>query len=417
MIKMAMSELELDYKALQAEIDRIGKGVCFACRLVNYDEIKFIEQDKHSIIKDLEKIIEKVGLELNIFLEFKKVKKDGILFILNTLDSDLIKNFARKLYLLSQLYINEKQPAIYMNCCIASTTFPKASSNAEEIDKILNMLLSQNNNYYYYREYNRDEHDLENIKKSNILLNLLRQALAKKIMRFAYQPIVDRVAMKIHYYECLLRIPDENGEYISVGPIIPIAENKGLIFIIDQIVLEMTIDELVRNPELTLAVNISNIGTTDEALWEIAENLLRNNDVRGRLIIEITETSFNANYDKITLFINKLRGFGCKFALDDFGSGFTSFKQLQKLPIDIIKIDGKYVRSITSDVQSRYFVERLIKISEDLNIDTVAEFVENGEIAKCLIDLKVGGLQGNFYSEAKFDRDNVIPAKAGIQKK
>ncbi|MGX6960851.1 MAG: EAL domain-containing protein [Rickettsia endosymbiont of Pentastiridius leporinus] len=409
-----MSELELDYKALQAEIDRIGKGVCFACRLVNYDEIKFIEQDKYSIIKDLEKIIEKVSRELNIFLEFKKVKKDGILFILNTLDSDIVKNFARKLYLLSQLYINEKQPAIYMNCCIASVEFPKASNNSEEIDKILNMLLSQNNNYYY-REYNRDEHDLENIKKSNILLNLLRQALAKKTMRFAYQPIIDRAAMKVHYYECLLRIPDENGTYISVGPIIPIAENKGLIFIIDQIVLEMTVNELVRTPELTLAVNISNIGTTDEALWETAENLLRTNDVRGRLIIEITETSFNENYGKITLFINKLRRFGCKFALDDFGSGFTSFKQLQSLPIDIIKIDGKYVRSITSDVQSRYFVERLIKISEDLNIDTVAEFVENGEIAKCLIDLKVGGLQGNFYSEAKFDRIDVIPTKAEIQ--
>lgn len=400
---MAMSELTTEYKVLQAEMDKIGMGVCFACKLLNYDEIAFIEPNKNFIIQDLERIIENVSKELDIPLKFRETKKDIILFVLDITDSDLIKSFARKLYLSSQLYINEERPEIYINCCIASIEFPKVSTNAEEIEKILNMLLSQNNNYYY-REYNSDDHDLENIKKSNLQLNLLRQTLAKKTMRFAYQPIIDRKTLKVHYYECLLRIPDENGAYISVGPIIPIAENKGLIFVIDQIVLEMSIHELVNNPNLMLSVNISNIGTTDEALWEIAESLLKTYDVRDRLIIEITETSFNENYDKINVFINKLRKFGCKFALDDFGSGFTSFKQLQSLPIDIIKIDGKYVRSITSDVQSRYFVERLIKISEDLNIETVAEFVENGEIAKFLIDLKVGGLQGNYYSEAKFDR-------------
>ncbi|XVN41928.1 MAG: EAL domain-containing protein [Rickettsia endosymbiont of Argas persicus] len=403
MIKMAMSELRTDYKVLQAEIDKVVQGVCFACKLLNYDEIKFIESNEHLIINDLEQIIDKISKELNAPIKFRKISKDSIIFILNIIDSNLIKSFARKLYLFSQLYINEEQPAVYMNCCIASVKFPEVSKNAEEIEKALYMLLSHGGSYYYH-EYSKADHDLETIKKSNLQLNLLRQALAKKTIRFAYQPIIDRYTMKIHYYECLLRIPDENGVYISVGPIIPIAENKGLIFVIDQIVLEMAVHELVKNPNLILAVNISNIGTTDEALWEVAENLLKNHDVSGRLIIEITETSFNDNYEKITEFINNLRKFGCKFALDDFGSGFTSFKQLQSLPIDIIKIDGKYVRSITSDVQSRYFVERLIKISKDLNIDTVAEFVENSEIAKFLIDLKVSGLQGNYYSEAKFDR-------------
>ncbi len=403
-----MSKLIAEYKVLQSEMDKIGRGVCFACKLLNYDEIAFIAPNKNFIIHDLEKIIENVSKELDILFKFRKTEKDIIIFVLDITDVDLIKSFARKLYLSSQLYINEERPEMYINCCIASAEFPKVSTNADEIEKILNMLLSQNNNYYY-REYNRADHDLENIKKFNLQLNLLRQALAKKIIRFAYQPIINRKTLKVHYYECLLRIPYENGTYISVGPIIPIAENKGLIFVIDQIVLEMSVHELVNNPNLMLSVNISNIGTTDEALWEIAENLLRTYDVRGRLIIEITETSFNKNYDKITVFINKLRKFGCKFALDDFGSGFTSFKQLQSLPIDIIKIDGQYVRSITSDVQSRYFIERLIKISEDLNIETVAEFVENGEIAKFLMDLKVGGLQGNYYSEAKFDRTNVTP--------
>ncbi len=404
MIKL-MTELEI----FQSEIDNLKKGTCLSCKLANYYEIKAIRKDHYPIIEELNQIIDRVSMKLDIALSYKKIKKDKILFILKTQDSHLIKNFARKLYLLSQLYTDSEQPAIYMNCYIASVQFPEINSNAEEIKDILNMLLSSQNGSsqngeYYYREYNLIDYDLEDIKKSNIQLNLLRQALAKKTMIFAYQPIIDRLTMKIHYYECLLRIPNENNNYISVGPIIPIAENKGLIFVIDQIVLEMTIQELVKNPELILTVNISNMGTTDEALWELAENLLQTYDVHGRLIIEITETSFNENYEKITLFINKLRKFGCKFALDDFGSGFTSFKQLQNLPIDIIKIDGKYVRNIISDVQSQYFVEKLIKISDDLGIKTVAEFVENGEIAQFLINLKVGGMQGNFFSEATFDR-------------
>lgn len=399
MIKL-MTELEI----FQSEIDNLKEGTCLSCKLANYYEIKAIRKDRYPIIEELNQIIDRVSTELNTPLSYKKIKKDRILFILKTQNSHLIKNFARKLYLLSQLYTDSGHPAIYMNCYIASIQFPQINNNAEEIKNILNMLLSSQNGEYYYREYNLIDYDLENIKKSNIQLNLLRQALAKKTMIFAYQPIIDRTTMKIHYYECLLRIPDENNNYISVGPIIPMAENKGLIFVIDQIVLEMTIQELVKNPDLILTVNISNIGTTDEALWELAENLLQTYDVHGRLIIEITETSFNENYEKITLFINKLRKFGCKFALDDFGSGFTSFKQLQNLPIDIIKIDGKYVRNIISDAHSQYFVEKLIKISEDLGIKTVAEFVENGEIAQFLINLKISGMQGNFFSEATFDR-------------
>ncbi|HJD57140.1 MAG TPA: EAL domain-containing protein, partial [Rickettsia endosymbiont of Sericostoma sp. HW-2014] len=207
-----------------------------------------------------------------------------------------------------------------------------------------------------------------------------------------------------HYYECLLRVPDTNNYLCSVGAIIPEAEKKGLIFIVDQVVLEMAIKELDANPDLMLSVNISNIGTLDSPLLVIAEKLLQTYDVSGRLIIEITETSLNQHYQQITYFMHRLRKYGCKFALDDFGSGFTSFKQLQNLPIDIIKIDGSYVRNITSDLQSQDFIKRLINLSEDLGIQTVAEFVENGKIAKFLINLKIDAMQGDFFSPASVNR-------------
>jgi EAL domain-containing protein (putative c-di-GMP-specific phosphodiesterase class I) len=166
----------------------------------------------------------------------------------------------------------------------------------------------------------------------------------------------------------------------------------------------MVVGELVADRNITLSVNISNIGVLNKRLLKKAEYLLKKHDVSKRLIIEITETSLNQDYVSTKKFIDRLHKLGCRFALDDFGSGFTSFKQLLNLPIDIIKIDGSYIRDILSNDHSKFFVEALIRLAEDLGIKTVAEFVENGAIARFLIDIKIGGMQGNFFLPASDSR-------------
>lgn len=399
-----MTGIDHELDSFQIKINQLKEGVCFSCRLINYYEIQHIVKQKYCIISDLNKIIKKTCLEFSITSHYSIAKQDRILFIFKTQDNTLIRNFAQKLYSNSQFYINKKYPALYMQCCIASVIFPQINSKAIEIENILNMLLCSPTIAHYYREYSKAQHDVENIQKYNTELNFLRCALVDKKVCFAYQAVINHTTMKIHYHEALLRMPDTRGSYISVGPIIPIAEDTGLIFMIDQMVLEMAVKELVKDPELILGINISNIGTTDKALLSIAENLLSSHNVGNRLIIEITETSCNENYAQITLLMNKLRRFGCRFALDDFGAGFTSFRQLQNLSVDIIKIDAKYIRNITDDLYSQYFVKRLIKIAKNLGIEIIAEFVENAEIAQFLTNLKVNLLQGNFYSEAIFSR-------------
>jgi EAL domain-containing protein (putative c-di-GMP-specific phosphodiesterase class I) len=124
------------------------------------------------------------------------------------------------------------------------------------------------------------------------------------------------------------------------------AESKGLISIVDFTVIEMAISELARDKKISLSVNISNVGVLNHRLLKRLEILLKKYDVATRLIIEITETSLNDDFEAIKSFIDTLHKYGCKFALDDFGSGFTSFQQLLNLPIDIIKIDGSYIRDI-----------------------------------------------------------------------
>ncbi|WP_341759403.1 EAL domain-containing protein [Candidatus Tisiphia endosymbiont of Ptychoptera albimana] len=401
-----MVKLDTKIRNLQFELDKVERGYCISFKLLNYDELNAIMGDIH-IIDKLNKIIFEVCTELitdSITSVYKQVEHDQILLVLSTLDPNIVKEIALKIHLLSQLYVDELLPTAYMNCSIASIEFPKFSNKAEEIYNLLNWLTSYQGDQNYYREYDSKYYNIECIKESNKQLNLLRKALSNKTMVFAYQPVIDRKTMKAHYYECLLRVPDTNNYLCSVGAIIPEAEKKGLIFIVDQVVLEMAIKELDANPDLMLSVNISNIGTLDSPLLVIAEKLLQTYDVSGRLIIEITETSLNQHYQQITYFMHRLRKYGCKFALDDFGSGFTSFKQLQNLPIDIIKIDGSYVRNITSDLQSQDFIKRLINLSEDLGIQTVAEFVENGKIAKFLINLKIDAMQGDFFSPASVNR-------------
>jgi EAL domain-containing protein (putative c-di-GMP-specific phosphodiesterase class I) len=216
--------------------------------------------------------------------------------------------------------------------------------------------------------------------------------------------VVDRETGNIIYYEFLLRVKNKENKWISVGPMICDAESKGLISIVDFTVIEMAISELARDKKISLSVNISNVGVLNHRLLKRLEILLKKYDVATRLIIEITETSLNDDFEAIKSFIDTLHKYGCKFALDDFGSGFTSFQQLLNLPIDIIKIDGSYIRDILRNDHSRFFVETLIKLAADLGIKTVAEFVENGEIAKFLIDIKIGGMQGNFFLPASEER-------------
>ncbi|MGI4775547.1 MAG: EAL domain-containing protein [Janthinobacterium lividum] len=398
-----MINLEAKLINIQAQLDKIATGYCILIKLINFDELCAILGSAQLIIDDLNKIIRKTcSLYSNEI--FNQIDHNKIVVVIPKIGLELLRHLVHKLYTESQLYINDDVPSAYMNCQIATISFPDNTNRAAEIYNMLIgiVAISKNQNYYY--EYDQIIHSPLIIKSSNERLNQLRRALVNKTHAFVYQPIIDRKTGNIAYYECLLRIPSNDGILISVGPLISDAENKGLINIVDQTVFKMAVEELNNANDISLSVNISNFGVMDDNMLEIAESLLKKYQVSDRLIVEITETTLNNDYERTKLFINRLHSFGCRIALDDFGAGFTSYKQLQHLPIDIVKIDGSYIRNITSSHHSKYFVESLIKISEELGVKTVAEFVENDEIAKFLIDIKIDGMQGNFFSPASSHR-------------
>ena len=390
---------------LQKEINRIKSGVLLIVKLLNKDELNILIEDTAAIIDKFYLMVEKACEKASDYVILRTHDPTRLYIVLPD-DSKIAERLAYSIYKQVQLYVDSEIPESYLKCGVGSIKFDENQKRADKLLSLLLYAMSVSKDRSYYHSYDDHPIDIETLRLSNSNLNLLRTSLLKKKAKFMYQPIVDRKSGNIEYYECLLRVPDKNDEFISVGPMIEAAESKGLINIVDFTVIEMAIKELERDKKIKLSVNISNIGVLNKRLLKRIESLFKKYEVANRLIIEITETSLNQDFITTKKFIDTLHTYGCRFALDDFGSGFTSFKQLLNLPIDIIKIDGSYIRDILDNDHNRFFVEALISLASDLGIKTVAEFVENGEIARFLIDIKIDGMQGNFFLPASENRIN-----------
>jgi len=391
---------------LQKELDKAKQGVLLVVELLNKDELNILIEDTSTIIDKFYLMVEKACEKASDHTLVKTADLTKIYIVVPD-DPKVAEKLAYSVYSQVQLYVDAKYPESYLKCSVGSIKF--SAEKDVSADRLVSMMvygMSMSTDGSYYYSYDDHPIDVEKLREDNINLNLLRTSLFQGKAKFVYQPVVDRESGNIEYYECLLRVQDEHNNLVSVGPMIEDAETKGLISIVDFTVVEMAINELINDTKIKLSVNVSNIGVLNKRLLKRIEELLKKSNVADRLIIEITETSLNYDFTTTKNFIDTLHSYGCKIALDDFGSGFTSFKQLLNLPIDIIKIDGSYIRDILSNNHSRFFVEALINLAEDLGIKTVAEFVENGEIARFLIDIKIGAMQGNFFLPASENRLN-----------
>jgi len=202
-------------------------------------------------------------------------------------------------------------------------------------------------------------------------------------------------------YEVLLRLIDaEDGRIIPPGAFLPAAERFGLSPQIDQWVLEHLLKRLHADPDHSTLnrrywVNLSGISIGDAMFADYLIETMRNSSLpKGMVNFEITETAVIRNIAGAGALIEELREMGCQFALDDFGSGLSSFGYLKKLSVDSLKIDGMFVREILNDEVDRVFVRAIINIAQAIGIKTVAEFVENDEIYELVKGFGVDYVQG-----------------------
>ncbi len=211
-----------------------------------------------------------------------------------------------------------------------------------------------------------------------------------------------QVATSTAHYEVLVRMLGPDGEIIPPGAFLPAAERFNLMANLDRWVfdklcsylLELSGDKSVME-KASFSINLSGTSLADTALLQhIVQRLTEIPFASERLCFEVTETAAISNLVDATHFLSTLRDKGCKIALDDFGSGLSSFAYLKSFPIDYLKIDGQFVKDIVHDPIDKAFVESINQIGQVMGLSTIAEFVENDEILVMLKDIGVNYAQG-----------------------
>lgn len=214
--------------------------------------------------------------------------------------------------------------------------------------------------------------------------------------RLALQPVSAAATRETAFHEALLRILDTDGTPIAAGDFIDSVEGAPLIVEIDCAVVRMATAMLRKDPELALSINASPHSFTTEFWCNTLDLCLAAEpEIAKRLIIELTETMPIVDLDAVRAVMNHFRHKGVRFALDDFGAGFTMLTHLRDLRFDFVKLDGKFTRSVESDATQQTFVRALIDIARHFNLTLVAEHVESDAEALALTNMGVTMMQGH----------------------
>ncbi len=290
---------------------------------------------------------------------------------------------------------------------IGGVTAPRHARNVGEVlaraqDALDSAKAKRRGSFQAYRPSpERDARRRENVRATDEII----KALNERRLSLVYEPIVAVRSREPAFYECLMRVRRSDGSLLAVNDVVPLAERLGLVRLLDHRVLELVLNELAAAPGLKASLNLSATSTVDPDWWASLGAALRANPgIAERLMIEITETTAIQDIDDTRGFVARVKDLGCRIAIDDFGAGYTSFRNLRKLGVDTVKIDGAFVQNLRRSEDDRAFVQTLIDLARRLGLETVAEWVQDEESASILADWGCDYLQGALVGRATLER-------------
>ncbi|MBE9528347.1 MAG: EAL domain-containing protein [Proteobacteria bacterium] len=247
--------------------------------------------------------------------------------------------------------------------------------------------------------YHPEDQDMEKLHSRIEWKDKILKALKDDRFEPWFQPIMSLDSNEIHHYEVLARMRSEEGEILLPGVFIQVAENYGLVGAIDRTIIGKTMTLQAANQkkgiDISYSMNLSGIDLGDEEfLHYIKETITKTGADPKRLVFEITETAAIGHIARAVRFIDALKEVGCRFSLDDFGVGFTSFVYLKEMDVDFIKIDGSFIRKLDENPKDQLFVKAISEVAKGMGIETIAEFVENETTLKILRQYNVDFAQG-----------------------
>ena len=288
---------------------------------------------------------------------------------------------------------------LYISASFGYAEYPTDADSADSLishaDAAMNEIKKANSSDHilrYSSDILRNEHILE-------VENKIRAALENDSVYFNLQPQYN-MEHKLRGFEALARMNDSDGNFISPGEFIPIAEKVGLIDKVDSMVFRKAADCFSRiikksGLDLTLSINASVRHLMKNGFIEEIQELISKSGISAsQLEIEITESILIDSAEKALYCINRLRDMGVKFAIDDFGTGYSSLSYLNKIPVDLLKIDKSFIDRINSNESSKQYVAAMISMGHIMGLDVISEGVEKEEQIEALRSIGCDLIQG-----------------------
>jgi diguanylate cyclase (GGDEF)-like protein/PAS domain S-box-containing protein len=231
----------------------------------------------------------------------------------------------------------------------------------------------------------------------------IKDAIRKQRLELWFEPIVNIDSCQVEFYESLIRFRDEEGRIVTPQHFLPAVERSGGMTMLDRYVIELSLETLLKHPETTISVNVSEKSINDPAFVDyIVQAFARNKVSPRRIIFEIPENVI-LNLQQIWQMLDIMKTEGFRFALDDFGAGFCSISYLKHLPVEMLKIDGSFIRNLGQQAMNQALVRSINEMGHILNLITVAEYVEDQETLELLRELGIDYVQGYLFGKPSPD--------------
>ncbi len=384
--------------------------------MINIDHLNAINsmfgyQITHDLIEKISRTLVSLKRQSDIIAHISPGK--FVILMINTKEINIQNTGERFLNTIRNTNYETCSGVISVTTSGAGCYIPHDVDNCDNVFAVLDECLAKTNklgcdNFVQYDKKidNRLLHK-ENIELSGKII----YAIQTNKVHTAYQPIIHHNDTSKSFMECLARIQDSDGSYIPAYKFISIAENIGFIKHIDIKLFENALKDLKKYPHLKLSINLSG-----HTLYSISSNttlmnLLTNyTSISNRLCIELTETIPLQDIENLDATLLHIKQMGYKIALDDFGSGYNSFANLNQIHFDIVKIDGSYIKNVATNTKNQIFVETLTDLARKLNIEVVAEMIDNEDDLNFIKKLNIDYYQGYYFAQpsTNFDTMNNI---------
>ena len=246
----------------------------------------------------------------------------------------------------------------------------------------------------YDLKSNKEQEYLHNIK----MINILKRSLHDDMIVPYYQPIVDIKTGEIEKYETLMRIKKDNGSIYSPGDFLEIAKHSKLYLPLSRSLIKKAFEKF-RHSSNEFSINLSFLDILSQTTIDFILKLLNEYDVGSWVVFEILESEGINNYDIVLEFIETVKSYGAKIAIDDFGSGYSNFERIVKLQPDYIKIDGSIIRNIDKNNDMKIISQTIVEFAQKLGVKTVAEYVHSKKIFDIVSEMKIDYAQGYYIGK------------------